>query len=656
MTWTKLPKGEFTGIDWAKPNATNGFDPYLVWAEADNFSGYGEKPPKWLPIAMELTAGTTVQQLIAAASPKWLHVPAVYTSRAAPKGLRFCTARVRPAFFKQLQPGGSMHALVQRLELGLPAAEYADDPTGGSQDNPLPHSNGPSYQAGLKNEQLLSGKVLALIDDSLALAHANFLHQGKARTRYFWRQDAQGKGRVPQGLGYGHELTAADINAAIQANTYNGLVDESAVYVALGLSTLGKKMPKREHFFHALDTSVSHGTHVMDLAAGPRTLLAQVANLPPTFDAPPSWALANDDASRASLIAVQLDYDTVRDTSGGSMNVHVLDGLMYVLSRCADGAKVTVNISFGTLAGPHDSTSLLEAAMDQLTTLMRGHLQIALAAGNSYQLRTHANATLLKNERVTLHWRALPDDSTQSFVELWIEEDRDGLAIEITPPGRAALPPLKFGESRMWTDGGKQPLCALIYPKTVATGRRGTCALLALAPTFSFDEKTATAPNGVWRITLTNTGKKAVTVDAYIERDDVVSGTRSGARQSHFEDKWYDTSGNPDSFVDHPGNPSLIRRSGNFNSIATGGKTVSVGGTRITGPRWAHYSPQRPDPDAGRPQRPGVVKVPDTEAFSDENPAALGVNAAGTRSSAAVRLRGTSDASPQVARRILNTM
>jgi alkylhydroperoxidase/carboxymuconolactone decarboxylase family protein YurZ len=86
MIWTKLPKGEFTGIDWAKPNATTGFDPYLIWAESDNFSGYGDKPPKWLPIAVELTPGTTVQQFIAAASPKWLHVPPVYTSRAAPKG------------------------------------------------------------------------------------------------------------------------------------------------------------------------------------------------------------------------------------------------------------------------------------------------------------------------------------------------------------------------------------------------------------------------------------------------------------------------------------------------------------------------------------------------------------------------------------------
>jgi len=648
MTWTKLPKGEFTGIDWDKPGATAGFDPYLIWAETDDFSGYGDKRPKWLPVAIELTAGTTVQELIAAASTKWLHVPPVYTSRAAPAGLKFCTARVKPAFFRHLQPGGRLHALVLRLELGLPAAEYGDEPTG---------QTAGQVQAGqVSASGLLRGKVLGLIDDSLALAHTNFLDDGKARTRYFWRQDAQGTDQIPASLGYGHELTASDINAAIQANTYNGLVDESAVYVALGLSTLGKKMAKGRPFFHALDTSVSHGTHVMDLAAGPRSLLAQVANLPPGFDAPPSWALADDDASRAPLIAVQLDYDTVRDTSGGSMNVHVLDGLMYILSRCADDAKVAVNISFGTLAGPHDGTSLLEAAMDELIGLLGGRLKIALAAGNSYQLRTHANRTLSKGERITLDWRGLPDDLTQSFVELWIEEDREGLEITITPPGRAALSPLKFGESKMWTGGGKQPLCALIYPKTVATGRRGTCALLAVAPTFSFDGKAATAPSGVWQITLTNTGKKTLTVDAYVERDDVVIGTRSGARQSHFEDKWYDTSGNPGSFVDHPDNPSPIRRSGNFNSIATGQNTVSVGGTRITGPRWAHYSPQKPDPDAARPKRPGVVKVPDTEAFSDENPALQGLKAAGTRSGGVARLVGTSDAAPQITRKIFNAL
>ncbi|MGH8758522.1 MAG: hypothetical protein ACREVW_03285, partial [Burkholderiales bacterium] len=585
MSWTKLPKGGFTGIDWAKPDATNGFDPYLVWAEADRFAGYGDKQPKWLPVAIELSPGTSIAHFISVASPQWLHVPPVYTSSAAPVGLRYCTARVRPAFFKHIQPGGSLHALVKRLELGLPAG---------------PHAEGPDASSAAGTKPPLKGKVMAVIDDGLAFANANFLRNGKARTRYFWRQDGKGVGHTPAGLGYGHELMAADINHAMQQRTYNGLVDEGAVY---------------QHFkLTALQKPVSHGTHVLDLACGPRTLLAQVADLPPGFDGPASWAPADDDASRCDIIAVQLDYDTVADTSGGSMNVSVMDGLMYILSRCAQDAKVVANISFGTLAGPHDGSSLLEAAMDQLVTLCGQRLQIVLAAGNSYQLRTHANLTLSKNERATLHWRGQPDDLTENFLELWLPPQAHGIKIEITPPGRAALPALGFGQSGMWTDGGTQPLCALIYPKSAATGTNGTCALIAVAPTFSFDKGTATAPSGVWQIKLTNTQPSHVTIDAYVERDDVVIGSRGG-RQSHFEDKLYDMSGDPGSFVDDPNNQSLIRRSGNFNSIATGQNTVSVGGTRIVGPRWAHYSPQKPDPDAGRPERPGVVKVPDAAAF-----------------------------------------
>lgn len=624
MLWSKLPKGGFTGIDWSQPGATNGFDPYLVWAEADEFAGYGDKQPKWLPVAIELSAGTSIAQFIGAASPLWLHVPPVYTSSAAPAGLRYCTARVRPAFFKHIQPGGSLHALVKRLELGLAADPKAQEPP---------------FSRPVSAKPLLRGKVLAVIDDGLAFANDNFLLNGKARTRYFWRQDGKGVGDTPSGLGYGHELTAADINHAMQQCTYNGLVDESAVYTHFKLETLRKR--------------VSHGTHVLDLACGPRTVLAQIADLPPGFDGPASWAPADDDASRSNIIAVQLDYHTVADTSGGSMNVHILDGLMYVLSRCANDAKIVTNISFGTLAGPHDGSSLLEAAMDQLSTLCGQRLHIVLAAGNSYQMRTHANMTLAKNEHAVLHWRGLPDDSTENFLEFWLPPQAHGIKIEITPPGRAALPALAYGQSGMWTDGGTQPLCALIYPQTVATGTHGTCALLAVAPTFSFDKDTVTAPSGAWQIKLTNTLQGKVTIDAYVERDDVVVGSRGG-RQSHFEDLFYDTSGNPGSFVDVPGNPSLIRRSGNFNSIATGKKTVSVGGTRIIGSHWAHYSPRKPDPDAGRPERPGVVKMPDTAAFSDENPALTGLRAAGIYSGSAIRLRGTSDAAPQETRRIFN--
>ena len=106
----------------------------------------------------------------------------------------------------------------------------------------------------------------------------------------------------------------------------------------------------------------------------------------------PSWDLADDDASRCDIVAVQLDWNTVLDTSGGSMNVHIMDALMYILSRCDTQAKVAVNISWGTLAGPHDGSSVLEAAMDELIALARARCEIVVPAGNSYQSRTHANA------------------------------------------------------------------------------------------------------------------------------------------------------------------------------------------------------------------------------------------------------------------------
>ncbi len=630
MYWTPLPKGSFTGIDWAKPGATSGFDPYLIWAEADNFAGYGlQKPPKWLPLLIELAPGVSVAQFKAASSPKWLHVPPVYTSPAAPTGLRYCTARVKPAFFKHIRPGGGLYALVKRFELGLPAGHHADDP------------NPPGGSSSVAPSALLQGKVIGLIDGGLAFANANFLRDGKARTRYFWRQDQEGSGAAPADLGYGHELTAADINLAMRQNTYGGLVDETAVY---DFFKMGMELNKR----------LNHGTHVLDIACGPRTVLAQIAGVPPSPNAPPSWAMANDDASRCDIVAVQLDWDTVVDTSGGSMNVHIMDGLMYILSRCASDAKITVNLSWGTLAGPHDGSSVLEAAMDQLIALKASHLQIVLPVSNNYQSRTHANETLSKGEHVTFHWRGQPGDLTQNFLELWIPPGAQGIEVQLTPPGQASLPPLAWGKSGTWNTSSGKPLCALIYPKSVATGANGTCALIAVAPTFGFEKSVATAPSGVWQVKITNTQSGKVTLDAYVERDDQIIGVQTGARQSHFEDQWYDTSGNPGSFVDHPDNPSPIRRSGSFNSIATGAKTVSVGGVRVAGPMWAKYSPRKPDPDASRPERPGVVKMPDFHAYSDENPVLLGLKAAGSRSGGVARMVGTSDAAPQLARRILN--
>ncbi|MGM9426594.1 hypothetical protein [Hydrogenophaga sp. MI9] len=654
--WLPLPKGEVTGTDWSLPHSIEGADPYLAWAEADRFEGYrlGEgraARPRWLPIVIELQQGFGVQDLLQASDVKWLQVPKAYLLLP---GLRFCTARARKGFFKAMHKRSELAGIVRRFELGLPVEEH----TGPLTDPALPGDCAP------EGPERLDGRVMAIIDGGLAVAHSAFLDaKGQPRVRYFWRQDefdgpyGPGLGRrlhsrltdlragpTPREMGYGHELTAADIRAAMDRFTLNGSVDEDDLYDHLQCWDL--KHP------------VNHGTVVASLAAGPWRTTSRMSSAAHT----PEMHPAGDAASKAPLIAVQLDWSNVVDTSGGAMNVSVLDALMYILNRVTADAQVVVNISWGTLAGPHDGTSVLEAAIDHLIALGGPErLQVFIPAGNGYQDRTHANQTLLPGGApAELHWHVQPDDRTQSFLELWLgdpelpEEVLQDVSIEVTLPGGQVLEPLTVGHAGCWPSAAT-PRVALVFPRKTALGRNGTCALLALCPTASHDPADRLAPSGVWRVKVRNGGFHPVVLDAYVERDDVALGTHTGARQSSFLDKIYNISGNIDSFVDAEDLPTPIRRSGVFNSIGTGQNTVTVGGVRFATSSFdpaARYSPRLPDPDASRlPQRAGVRKVPETLAVSDESTALWGVLGASSRSGGVVRLYGTSCASPQVARK-----
>jgi hypothetical protein len=570
--------------------------------------------------------------------------------------LRYCSARVKPRFFDQLRRQPAFQALIARFELGLPVGQHTHPLNDPCEPFHLQVPGKPRATA----SRLLRGPVLGLIDGGLALANAAFRDaRGRTRVKHFWRQDScyggpwpgqnhHGDGHVPldparagptpPDMGYGHALDQTAINAAIARFTPSGgSLDEGALYRHLQLWDLARP--------------VNHGTHVMSLAAGSAT-----PHLPP-----------EDAASQCELITVQLDWSNILDTSGGAMNVSVLDALMFILARCAPSAEVVVNISWGTLAGPHDGSSVLEAAMDQVIDLCGERLQITVPGGNAYQSRTHANAELSPGRHCDLRWRLQPDDRTQSFLEIWLPDAADAVAIQVTPPGASEpLPALRLGEAGVWMGKGHRaahPVCALIVPQRSALGAHGTCALLALAPTFSWEADTATAPCGAWRVRITNEGYSTWPFDAYIERDDVALGQHTGARQSYFEDATYDTSGNLGSFVDDPANPTPIRRSGTFNSLSTGQRTVSVGGTRRAFDptqgslsRFARYSPQVPDPDAARPQRPRVKKVPDTLQPSDDNAALWGVLGSGSLSDSMARLAGTSSSAPQEARRRIDAI
>ena len=297
--WKPLPQGGFTGTHWRRSGAIDGQDPYLVWAEADDFAGYAQRHRghgkiKWLPIVIELAADATVRALVDASHTRWLQIPQVYQSVP---GLCFCSARVKPAFFEQLRKRPALQQMIARFELGLPVGSHTHaihNPCEAAGKTPTP----PSSQA--LEPKLLTGKVLGLIDGGLALANSTFLNQqGRSRVQHFWRQDScyggpwpsqnqngdghlpldpQRAGPTPDDLGYGHELDASAIAKAMKQHTpEGGALDEEALYRHLQLWDLARP--------------VNHGTHVMSLAAG-----LDIPHMP-----------SNDNASRCDLVAVQLD-------------------------------------------------------------------------------------------------------------------------------------------------------------------------------------------------------------------------------------------------------------------------------------------------------------------------------------------------------------
>src|SRR5262249_22107854 len=136
-----------------------------------------------------------------------------------------------------------------------------------------------------------------------------------------------------------------------------------------------------------------------------------------------------------------------------------------------------------------------------------------------------------------------------------------------------------------------RPLLKVSYPAVPAFGARNVISFW-LAPTTTLKPGTPVAPSGTWRIKVTNVGATSLWIDSWIWRDDTPFGYPIRGRQSRFEDARYegtrfDSQGRL-SEVDDPS--SYIRRDGSINGIATGRRTVVIGGCRLSDLKAAPYS------------------------------------------------------------------
>lgn len=612
-------------------------DPYLQFlARSGGAYFYGKtfQYERGIPVVIALKHPHVAREF-AKKWPKYIvSMPGDYEN--PPAGLErttHLTATVKPQFFSALaDPASGLGTWIRRVAPGMPVETRVSIP-------PFPDPRPPNRRKALPPKPGLV--VTGIIDDGLAFAHDAFRQGLKTRFECLWLQDGKGGQQVPPFF-YGGELTRAAIeNTCFARADHGGRLDEEQVYREALLVDYGDRRHK------PLAQRAAHGTHVMDLA----TRLAPGEN-----------------AADRPIIGVQLPIATTAETSGGTLSKHIIDGLRYIIRRADEASEsagfgpppIVVNISYGLIAGPHDGSSPLETAMDEIVTQRNAiaPFRIVLPAGNNLLSRCHAQVQVPQvaipgGGPPALRWRIQPDDRTPSFLEIWLPPQAGAPAkvkLSVTPPGGASSGPIREGELFAWKPRN-QVLCDVIYfpPRPGDGGRR--MILVAVAPTATLHATDEVAPSGVWQVRIENDGGPAIQADAWIQRDDSAPGYALLGRQSYFDDPDYlrwDVSGRVVEDDAYGASPSYVRREGTLNAIATGTMPLVVAGYRRADGRAAPSSACGPalPPGRGAPSPDG----PDAMAPSEDSHAHRNVLAAGTRSGSRAAMNGTSVAAPLVTR------
>ncbi|MEO7854651.1 MAG: hypothetical protein ABIR94_20740, partial [Rubrivivax sp.] len=618
-------------------------NPYFEWTLATNFAYYGAA--RWMPVLVELqdddsrggnTARDFAHELLALQSNEphrqgWaadVRLPECELEALASTGnTPFIGLLVPVKFLRGVYSGVWLRGRVRRIELGRRIESPAI--------KPLPSPAMESWTGA--QPQVVTG----LIDDGIGFAHDRlFSSDGKTRIEYFWDQQVPSPTYPPAyGTEYVKRDTVDGIDIRLAQSRHGDLIDEEEVYRLSGQADHTKPGHK------PLAAARSHGAHVADLACN-----CPEPDIPPLRPA----------AGTRPVIAVQLPTVSVQDTSGATLVPQIYNGLCYILHRADSIAAqsntgllpVVVNISYGLISGPHDGSGLLESAIDRLLADYnvpgRPAARVVLPAGNNHLSRCHARFALRARGHKELFWRVLPDDWTESSVDIWLpaDADLDQLSVLVTvPDGDTGTGPFA-ADGHCEFGATNAPFGRATFFAAGSTTQRPRITLW-LAPTSSPDGAVLTAPAGVWRIRIENLHVSAAVkhIHAWVQRDDTAPGYPRRGRQSYFDDPEYERFDDGGRAIETDSAGSYVKRRGSFNAIATGTQPIVVGGYRRSDGAAAAYSASGP---LLPPQRdPPNPQGPEAMLPSDDSPSQRGVLAAGTRSNSCVALWGTSVAAPQ---------
>jgi hypothetical protein len=485
--------------------------------------------------------------------------------------------------------------------------------------------------------------AIGIIDDGIAFAHQRFRDSdGSSRIAAMWLQETEKRSPGDNAVVFGRRLIHDDIKKLLQE-----CKSEDEIYRRVGATDFGKtvKVTKfgktNQYVYNPLAARVSHGTHLLDLAAG-----------------------GSQTAGEIAILAVQLPSVATIDTSGLTMGSYVLQAVR-MITTWADAFSeehplpLVINFSYGLLAGPKDGSQYLEKALaDMIHHRNKRHqnpnlTRLVMPAGNSY--RTRAAARLELKKRVeTLEWVIHPDDGATNYVEIWLDTGAEGkrgeapVEVWLTAQDGRTSHPIRpsVGHLHQATIGGGA--IAGIYFQRIQHGKTvRERILLAVNPTVRNDECRELAPSGRWTLSIRNLTKKKITAHVYVQRDDTPFGYPRRGRQSYFDHAGaYERDPQTGDYrMQKEGCPIIYADT--LSSIATcpmdeSDHVIVVGA--------AEASEGQPPSDYTSSGPTKLRAGPDNSAFADDGDAHWGRLAAATFSGSVVAMRGTSVAAPQIVR------
>ncbi|MCC8963383.1 hypothetical protein H8A95_13975 [Bradyrhizobium sp. Pear76] len=486
--------------------------------------------------------------------------------------------------------------------------------------------------------------AIGIIDDGIAFAHERFRGPDmSSRVGAIWLQETEKRDPTDDSVVFGRLITKSAIDADLRI-----CKSEDQIYRKVGVTNFGIK---GKYAYNPLAERTTHGTHLLDLAAGGLV--------------------------ERPILAVQLPSVATIDTSGLTMGSYVLQAVRMIMIW-ADHLKedkppvpLVINFSYGLLAGPKDGSQYLEKALADLVHHRNKRHQnpnltrLVMPAGNSYRTRAAAKLELGK-EVQHLDWVIRPDDGATNYVEIWLdtgaEGKRGGAPVEVclTAQDEKTSHPIRpsVGHLHQATIGSG-PIAGVFFQRIQHGKTVRERILLAVNPTVRNDDSRELAPSGRWKLSIKNLTKNKITAHVYVQRDDTPFGYPRRGRQS---------------YIDHAGAYESDPKTGDYrlqaegcpiiyaetlSSIATCSMTNSdhvivVGAAQASEdfPPSDHAPPAdytSSGPTKGR-------RGPDCAAFADEGDALWGMLAAGTFSGSVVKLSGTSVAAPQIVRQVASQL